>query len=54
MLNEAHCGKSAEKLSLAEIRRKILAGEIQCSQSIAAIMIATTYLEKEKSERVGV
>lgn len=45
---------AVKKVPLVDIRGKILAGEIQCSQSIAAFFMAIAYLEKEKSERVGV
>ncbi len=45
---------AVKKIPLTDIRGKILAGEIQCSQSIAAFFMAIAYLEKEKSERVGI
>jgi len=39
---------AAKKLPLSEVKEKILNGEITCSQSIAAFLMAMAYLEKEK------
>lgn len=41
----------AKKISLSDVRKKILAGEIQCSQSIAAFLMVIAYLE-QSTDRV--